>query len=221
MTLFDDSDTRAGSTAPVPERLSFKAMREAVQGCRACELWEDATQAVMGAGPSPSKARLMLVGEQPGDREDIEGRPFVGPAGRVLDEGLQRAGIVRADAYVTNVVKHFRYKLRGKRRIHQTPERVHVAACRPWLEAERVLVAPEALVCLGATAAHALLGSSVRIGRDRGRPMESDLAPLVTVTTHPSAILRQRGEDERAKAMDDFVSDLEKIARWLQVHERP
>ncbi len=219
MTLFNDPDSPAGKKAPIPARLSFKAMRESVQECRACELWEDATQAVMGSGPSPSKARLMLVGEQPGDREDIEGRPFVGPAGRVLDDGLQRAGIARNDAYITNVVKHFRYKLRGKRRIHQTPERVHVVACRPWLDAERELVKPEALVCLGATAAHALLGSSVRIGRDRGRPMDSDLAPLVTVTMHPSAILRQRGDDERAAAMDEFVADLESVARWLAEHQ--
>jgi uracil-DNA glycosylase len=214
----DPSDARDGR-APIPERLSFKAMREAVQDCRACELWADATQAVMGEGPHPSKARLMLVGEQPGDREDIDGRPFVGPAGRVLDDGLARAGIARDDAYVTNVVKHFRYKLRGKRRIHQTPERVHVAACRPWLDAERTLVKPEALVCLGATAAQALLGSAVRIGRDRGRPMESDLAPLVMITTHPSAILRQRDDREPKAAMDDFVSDLESVAEWLARHE--
>lgn len=221
MTVSDGPHEATDGPAPVPERLSFKAMREAVQTCRACELWEDATQAVMGTGPRPSKARLMMVGEQPGDREDIEGRPFVGPAGRVLDDGLKRAGISRDDVYITNVVKHFRYKLRGNRRIHQTPERVHVTACRPWLDAERTLVQPEALVCLGATAAHALLGSSVRIGRDRGRPMESDAARLVMVTTHPSAILRQRGNRERTAAMDDFVADLESVAGWLAKHGRP
>jgi uracil-DNA glycosylase family protein len=213
MTLFDDPDDPAAP--PIPQRLSFTALREAAQECHACELWEGATQAVMGAGSRPTKARLMLVGEQPGDREDIEGEPFVGPAGRVLDQGLERAGITRADAYVTNAVKHFRYKLRGKRRIHQTPERVHVTACRPWLDAELKLVKPEALVCLGATAAHALLGSSVRIGRDRGRRMESDLAEHVTLTTHPSAILRQRGDADRAAAMDAFVADLAHVARWL------
>jgi DNA polymerase len=163
----------------------------------------------------------MVVGEQPGDREDLKGRPCVGAAGRVLDDGLERAGIEREDAYVTNVVKHFRYKLRGKRRIHQTPERVHVAACRPWFDAERTLVDPQALVCLGATAAHALLGASVRIGRDRGRPMESDLAPLVMVTTHPSAILRQRDDKERADAMDAFVADLDRVACWLAENESP
>ena len=217
MTLFDDDADQPppGGRAPIPDRLSFKALREAAQDCRACELWEDATQAVMGAGPTPGKARLMLVGEQPGDREDIEGLPFVGPAGRVLDQGLERAGIARGDAYITNVVKHFRYKLRGKRRIHQTPERAHVAACRPWLNAELKLVKPEAVVCLGATAAQALLGTQVRIGRDRGRPMESDLARHVSLTTHPSAILRQRDDAERAEAMDAFVEDLTHVADWL------
>ncbi|MFL5860181.1 MAG: UdgX family uracil-DNA binding protein [Solirubrobacteraceae bacterium] len=216
MTLFDDADEpEAPPPPPIPPRLSVKALREAAQDCRACELWEGTTQAVMGTGASPGKARLMLVGEQPGDREDIEGLPFVGPAGRVLDQGLERAGIERADAYVTNVVKHFRYKARGKRRIHQTPERVHVAACRPWLEAELSLVRPRALVCLGATAAQALLGSQVRIGRDRGHPMDSELADLVTLTTHPSAILRQRDDIERGEAMEAFVSDLQAVARWL------
>jgi uracil-DNA glycosylase family protein len=211
MSLFDDPD--APPPAPVPEHLSFESLREAIGGCRACELWEHATQPVLGAGAA--SARLMLVGEQPGDREDIEGLPFVGPAGQVLDCGLERAGIDRRDAYVTNVVKHFRYKLRGKRRIHQTPERIHVVACRPWLDAELTLVKPQVLVCLGATAAQALLGSHVRIGRDRGRPMDSDLAELVTLTTHPSAILRQRGDAERAVAMDEFVADLSQVAGWL------
>jgi DNA polymerase len=200
---------------PVPPRLSFSALRDSVQECRACELWEDATQAVMGAGATPSRARLMLVGEQPGDREDIDGLPFVGPAGRLLDRGLERAGIARETAYVTNVVKHFRYKARGKRRIHQKPDRAHVAACRPWLDAELRLVKPDALVCLGATAAQALLGPQARIGRDRGRPMESELAELVTVTAHPSAILRQPDEAERAAAMDELVADLTAVARWL------
>jgi uracil-DNA glycosylase family protein len=214
MTLFDDPD--GPPPPPIPERLSFAALREAVQECRACELWEGATQAVMGEGAV--RARLMLVGEQPGDREDIEGHPFVGPAGRVLDEGLERAGIARADAYVTNVVKHFRYRLRGKRRIHQTPERVHIQACRPWLDAELRLVKPDALVCLGATAAQALLGPQVRVGRDRGRPIDSDLAELVMLTAHPSAILRQRDESERVAAMDAFVEDLSAVARWLAEH---
>jgi uracil-DNA glycosylase family protein len=201
-----------GPTPPVPGRPTPTNMREAVQGCRACELWEGATQAVMGEGKR--HASVLLVGEQPGDREDIEGHPFVGPAGRVLDQGLQRAGIARDDVYITNVVKHFRYKARGKRRIHQTPDRIHVSACLPWLEAELAMIGPEAVVLLGATAGRALLGSQIRVGRDRGRPLESDLAELVTLTTHPSAILRA-DEPEREDAMDQFVADLETVAQWL------
>lgn len=199
--------------APVPARPSLTSLREAIPSCRACELWADATRPVIGEGAR--RARLMLVGEQPGDREDLEGHPFVGPAGRVLDEGLERAGISRSDAYVTNVVKHFRFRQRGKRRIHQTPERAHVTACRPWLDAEIGVVAPRALVCLGATAAQALLGSHIRVGRDRGRPLESELAPLVTLTTHPSAILRQRDEAGRRAAMEQFVADLSAVGNWM------
>jgi uracil-DNA glycosylase len=165
-------------------------------------------------GEGARHAAVMLVGEQPGDKEDLQGHPFVGPAGRVLDEGLELAGISADDAYVTNVVKHFRYKARGKRRIHQRPDRWQVTACLPWLEAELAVVEPPALVLLGATAAQALLGSQVRIGRDRGRPVESDLAELVTITTHPSAILRAQ-DDERKAAMDQFVSDLRSVAHWL------
>ncbi len=188
-------------------------MREAVQRCRACDLWEGATQAVMGEGAR--HAPLMLVGEQPGDREDIEGHPFVGPAGKVLDRGLERAGIATDQVYITGVVKHFRYKARGKRRIHQKPDRWQVSACLPWLDAEIAMVKPTALVCLGATAAQALLGSHVRIGRDRGQPMESELAQLVTLTAHPSSILRSRTDEERGAAMNEFVADLKKVAGWL------
>jgi DNA polymerase len=198
---------------PVPARPTPSSLRRAVPECRACELWEGATQAVMGEGVPD--ASVMLVGEQPGDKEDLEGHPFVGPAGRVLDEGLERAGISPADVYITNVVKHFRYKLRGKRRIHQTPDRWQVNACLPWLEAERAMVEPPALVLLGATAAQALLGSQIRIGKDRGRPIESELAELVTITTHPSAILRAREEDRKA-AMEQFVADLRTVADWLE-----
>ena len=157
----------------------------------------------------------MLVGEAPGDREDREGHPFVGPAGGVLDRGLERAAIARDDVYLSNVVKHFRYKSRGKRRIHQTPERWQVNACLPWLRAELALVRPQALVLLGATAAQALLGSGIRIGRDRGRPIDSDLAPLVLVTTHPSSILRSQDRDREA-AMEQFVADLTTVAGWLE-----
>ncbi len=201
---------------PIPARPSMTALREAVQGCRACDLWEPATQAVMGEGAA--HARVMLVGEQPGDREDREGHPFVGPAGRVLDEGLERAGIPRGEVYISNVVKHFRYKLRGKRRIHQTPDRWHVSACLPWLQAELAVAKPDALVLLGATAGQALMGSWLRIGRDRGQPLDSDLADLVTVTTHPSAILRVREDEEKTAAMDAFVADLEGVAAWLKAH---
>jgi DNA polymerase len=198
---------------PIPPEPTPSNLRAAVQECRACDLYEGATQGVMGEGSS--KARLMLVGEQPGDREDIQGHPFVGPAGGVLDRGLRQAGISPDEAYITNAVKHFRYKARGKRRIHQKPDRWQVTACFPWLEAELHMVHPEALVCLGATAAQALLGSHVRIGRDRGRPIESDLAELVTITTHPSAILRAEDEN-REEAMREFVADLRSVAQWLR-----
>jgi DNA polymerase len=199
--------------APVPERLSAKGLRESVGDCRACDLWEGATQAVMGEGAA--RARVMLVGEQPGDREDREGHPFVGPAGRVLDRALEQAGIGRKDAYITNVVKHFRYKARGKRRIHQRPDRWQVMACMPWLNAELEVVKPAAVVLLGATAAQALLGSGVRIGRDRGKPMDSGLAELVTVTAHPSSILRAENDEQRDLAMDQLIADLRTVAAWL------
>ena len=188
-------------------------MHEAVEGCRACDLWEGATQAVMGEGAR--HAQVVLVGEQPGDREDLEGHPFVGPAGRILDRGLEQAGIRREDVYITNAVKHFRYKQRGKRRIHQKPDRWQVSACLPWLQAELQMVNPEAVVLLGATAAQALAGSKVRIGRDRGQPLESDLAELVTVTAHPSSILRAEDDDQRREAMDAFVEDLRHVVDWL------
>ena len=198
---------------PIPARLSKRALGDAVQHCRACDLWKDATQGVIGEGPR--SARLMMVGETPGDREDLEGHPFVGPAGRVLDQGLERAGIARETVYLTNAVKHFRYKSRGKRRIHQRPDQSQILACLPWLRAELKLIAPEALVLLGAVASQALLGSQVRIGRDRGRPIDSALAPFVLITTHPSAILRVATEDERHDAMAAFVADLRAVASWL------
>ena len=199
--------------APVPARPTLPRLRDAVQECRACELWAGATQAVFGEGPA--KARVLLVGEQPGDREDLQGAPFVGPAGKLLDRALEQAGVARGDAYVTNAVKHFRYKQRGKRRIHQRPEAVHIRACRPWLEAELAVVEPEVLVCMGAVAAQALLGSGVRVTRDRGRALDSELAPHVMVTVHPSAILRSRTDAERAEAYEAFVSDLRGVAAAL------
>ena len=210
MGLFDEQPA-----PPVPDRPTLANLREAIADCRACELYSDATQPVMGEGRAG--ARLMLVGEQPGDREDREGHPFVGPAGRVLDDALERAGIDRRDAYVSNVVKHFRFTRRGQRRIHQTPERAHVTACRPWLEAELAVVAPQALVLLGATAAQAILGSHIRIGKHRGVPQESDLAELVTLTAHPSSVLRAEDED-RAAAMDQLVADLRGVGIWMADH---
>jgi DNA polymerase len=167
-------------------------------------------------GEGARHADVVLVGEQPGDREDRDGHPFVGPAGRVLDRGLEQAGIRREDVYITNAVKHFRYKQRGTRRIHQKPDRWQVTACLPWLRAELQMVKPEAVVLLGATAAQALAGSSVRVGRDRGRPLDSDLAELVTVTTHPSSILRAYDDDQRHEAMQAFVKDLRNVADWLK-----
>jgi uracil-DNA glycosylase len=200
-------------SAPVPARPSMRNLRESLERCRACDLWEHATQPVLGEGPR--RARVVLVGEQPGDREDVEGRPFVGPAGGVLDRALERARLERSDVYVTNAVKHFRFRQRGKRRIHQTPDRWHVSACLPWLDAELRLIRPEALVCLGAVAARGLLGPQVRIGRDRGRPVDSELADLVTITAHPSAILRVAERTEREQAMAALVADLSVVATWL------
>jgi DNA polymerase len=197
---------------PIPSPPTLDALRDAVQGCRACDLWQGATQAVPGEGPPA--ARLVLVGEQPGDREDIEGHPFVGPAGHLLDSALERAGIDRGDAFLTNAVKHFKYTQRGKRRIHQRPRAAEVAACRPWLDAELSLIKPRALVALGAVAAQSLLGREIRVTRDRGRLLESDLAPLVTVTVHPASILRAP-DDRRRAEMELFVADLRQIATAL------
>jgi uracil-DNA glycosylase len=198
----------------LPDRPTLPKLREAANGCRGCHLYEDATQTVFGAGLK--RARVMMVGEQPGDREDREGAPFVGPAGRMLDRGLADAGIDRADLYVTNVVKHFKFVQRGKRRIHQTPVMEEINACRPWLDAELAQVGPEVLVCLGATAAKALLGRSFRVTKSRGQFVDSDLAPLTTATVHPSSILRARSDEEREEAYREFVADLLVIAERLQ-----
>jgi uracil-DNA glycosylase family protein len=201
----------AETAAPlVPERLTVTNVREAAAGCRACPLWKDATQTVFGEGPA--KAAVMLVGEQPGDREDVEGRPFVGPAGRVLDDALDEAGIERTQVYLTNVVKHFKWKARGKRRIHQKPNAEEIAACRPWLDAELEVVKPDVLVALGATAAQ-LLGRGFRVTRERGVPVDSDLAPNVLATVHPSSILRARDEAERREAYAAFVADLRVVEK--------
>jgi uracil-DNA glycosylase family protein len=200
-----------GSAAEyLPERLTLQTLREAAAECRACPLWRTGTQTVFGEGARA--ADVMLVGEQPGDKEDLAGRPFVGPAGQLLDEALEEAGIDRSRAYVTNAVKHFKWQARGKRRIHAKPAWAEVAACRPWLDAELEVVKPEVLVCLGATASQSLLGRQFRVTRERGRPIASDLAPNVVATIHPSAVLRA---DDREKEFRGLVDDLRIVAGLL------
>jgi len=196
--------------------VELEAVRRAAAGCRACDLWARATQTVFGSGPIP--ARLMLVGEQPGDKEDLAGSPFVGPAGRVLDDAMGAAGLDREAAFVTNVVKHFKWRpvAGSKRRLHEKPNRVEVGACLPWVESELALVRPQALVLLGATAAQALAGPEISVMRDRGKPLELALAPLVVATIHPSAILR--AGPGREAAMQAFVADLRSVGRWLDRH---
>ena len=197
----------------VPERLSLATLRQAVQGCRGCPLYADATQAVFGEGAA--HAEVMLVGEQPGDKEDLAGRPFVGPAGRLLDEALAEAGIDRSRAYVTNAVKHFKWRGRGKRRIHQKPTWSESVACRPWLEAELAAVRPRVVVALGATAAQSLLGKDFRVTKQRGEPVDSPLAEHVVATVHPSSILRQRDEGARRVELAAFLDDLRVVAKLL------
>jgi DNA polymerase len=208
-------DSRSGedASAYVPKRRTLPALRRAVQECHGCDLWREATQAVFGEGPS--KARLMLVGEQPGDREDREGEPFVGPAGGVLRRALVEAEIDIDSTYVTNAVKHFKWRPQGKRRLHQTPRAGEISACRPWLEAEVEAVSPRAIVALGAIATRSLFGTKVKVTKDRGRLLESPLAPLAAVTVHPSAVLRMRDRDERDAAFAELVDDLETVARAL------
>jgi uracil-DNA glycosylase family protein len=182
------------------------ALREATDRCRECPIGEYATQSVLGEGSL--SARLMLVGEQPGDQEDQHGEPFVGPAGRLLDTALHEAGIDRGQVYLTNAVKHFRHTTRGKRRLHQKPELRHLVACRPWLDAELATVRPKVVVALGATAGRAVLGREVRVGAERGRLLEEPPAPPTVLTTHPSALLRLRDRDERAAGLDALAADL-------------
>jgi uracil-DNA glycosylase family protein len=196
-----------GSAADfLPNSRGLANLRRAANGCRGCDLWKDATQTVFGEGRS--RAELMLVGEQPGDQEDRRGSPFVGPAGRLLDRALEEAEIDREAVYLTNAVKHFKWRPRGKRRLHQTPRAGEIEACKPWLEAELEAVQPRAVIALGATAAKALFGSSVKVTKDRGRPLETPLAPIGAVTVHPSAILRLRDGDERHDALAGLVEDL-------------
>ena len=200
------------ATPFLPERLSLKALRETAAGCRGCHLWRPPTQTVFGEGRK--RSRLMIVGEQPGDQEDRAGRPFVGPAGRELDRALEAAGIARADAYLTNIVKHFKFEERGRRRIHKTPKRFEVDACRPWLDAELAVVKPEALVLLGSVAAKGVLGPSFKVTQHRGELLDSELAPIVTATVHPSSILRGPPEDRKANR-EALVADLRVVAEAL------
>lgn len=208
----DDDDAPKSARPFLPKTLTLASLHKAAQGCRGCSLYKNATQTVFGEGDT--RARILLVGEQPGNDEDLEGRPFVGPAGRVLDEGLAAAGLDRAETYVTNVVKHFKWEPRGKRRIHSKPNMREIDACFPWLEQEIAVLRPELIICLGATAAQALLGSAFRITRERGHPVESALAPHVIATVHPSAILRQPTVEGRQREMGAFIADL-KVAAGL------
>jgi uracil-DNA glycosylase len=201
----------------IPEKPTLPLLKEAAAGCRACDLWERGTRTVFGEGGR--RSRIMFIGEQPGNEEDLEGKPFVGPAGRLLDEALSAAGIDRTAAYVTNVVKHFKWEPKGKRRIHKKPNSAEIAACRPWLEAELEVVKPRAAVCLGATAAQVLLGRDFKVSRRRGEFVESRLAPLVMATVHPSSILRAPGEEKRRAEKQRFMEDLRKLAQQLALEK--
>ena len=202
---------------PLAARRTLRTLKIASRGCKACHLWRHATQTVFGEGQAA--ADIMFVGEQPGNEEDRAGHPFVGPAGRLLSDALAQAGIERRQAYMTNVVKHFKWEARGKRRIHKRPASGEIAACRPWLEAEIAVVRPQAIVCLGATAAKALLGPSVKVSVDRGRFIASPFAAFVTATVHPSSILREPDSGARRAAMRAFVKDLKKVKARLEKQE--
>ena len=197
----------------LPDQRNLKTLRDAAAGCRGCHLWRGAKQTVFGEGLK--RSHVMFVGEQPGDQEDKQGRPFVGPAGRELDRALGAVGIARDDVYITNVVKHFKFEERGRRRIHQTPKRFEIDACRPWLDEELRIVGPEALILLGATAAKALLGSSFRLTHHRGELLDTEFAPIVTATIHPSAILRAPDDESRIEQRESFAEDLKVVADAL------
>ena len=201
----------------IPAQPTFPKLREAAANCRACELWKRGTQTVFGEGGS--KARVMLVGEQPGDQEDIQGRPFVGPAGKILDKALEEAGINRDEVYVTNAVKHFKWEPRGKRRIHKKPNSMEITACKPWIEAEIDVLKPDVIVCLGATAAQALLGREFRVSVQRGTWVSSPLAPFVLATVHPSSLLRAPDEETRRVETKRFVEDLRLVNQALEKHK--
>ena len=205
--------------APIPARPTIDRARNASKDCQACDLWKRATQTVFGDG-APG-AQLMLVGEQPGNEEDLSGHPFVGPAGRLLDRALAEAGIDRATVYVTNVVKHFNWEPRGKWRIHKKPRPSHIAACRPWLDIEFAIVKPRAVVLLGATAAQALLGAAFRVTQHRGELIDSPLAPIVLATVHPSSLLRAPDDETRHRETERFIDDLRLVVRALSAQNSP
>jgi uracil-DNA glycosylase len=202
-----------GAEEFLPEQMTLEALEAAAERCRGCDLWENATQTVFGEGAK--RATLMLVGEQPGDREDVEGRPFVGPAGRVLDEGLEAAGIARSSVYLTNAVKHFRWTRRGKRRLHEKPNAQQVRACRPWLEAEIKAVRPHLLVLMGATAAQSVLGPAFRVTQHRGKRVATPFGVPAVATVHPSSILRAPDGAARDESIEAFIADLRSAQRAL------
>lgn len=206
-----------GAAQFIPARPSLHAFQKAVQTCRGCDLYRNATQAVFGEGPVT--ARIIMVGEQPGNDEDLQGHPFVGPSGKLLDRALEEAGIDRREVYVSNAVKHFKFEERGKRRIHKKPAMSEIKACRPWLEAEVALIKPEVIVCLGATAAQAILGPAYRLTKERGNFVEHAWAPRVTATIHPSAVLRAPDSAQRHKEYRRFVLDLKRVGDVLH-HSR-
>jgi uracil-DNA glycosylase len=200
----------------VPKHPTLAKLREAAAGCKACDLWRHATQTVFGEGPE--HAKVMMIGEEPGDQEDRQGHPFIGPAGTLLERALSAAGIARDDVYVTNIVKHFKFEPRGKRRIHKKPNAVEISACRPWLDAELAVVRPEIVVLLGATAAQSILGLHFLVTEQRGRWVRSKIAPYVLATVHPSSILRAADEESRHAEMQRLIDDLKPVAE--QLHTR-
>lgn len=209
----------SSATAYMPARKTLPALRAAARGCRACPLWKTGTQTVFGEGLP--RARVLFVGEQPGNDEDLSGKPFVGPAGQLLDRALAAAGIERGDAYVTNVVKHFKWEPKGKRRLHKKPNTGEINACLPWLQAEVDVVKPEVLVCLGATAAQALLGRSFRVSQQRGQLLACPLAKFALATVHPSSILRAPTSEDRQRQLEELIADLSVVARLLRREAAP
>lgn len=199
----------------MPSKITLPALRDAAASCKGCDLWQRGTQTVFGEGSA--HARVLMVGEQPGDKEDLQGRPFVGPAGAILDKALEAAGIDRDDVYVTNIVKHFKWEPRGKRRIHKKPNALQISACRPWLDSEIAVTRPEVVVLLGATAAQGLLGRDFRVSQQRGEWVQSGIAPFVIATVHPSSILRAPDDETRHEEMQKFIADLRKVAAKIKV----